>query len=124
MSLKEWHTYGWLRPHQPSPQEIQDLLKIVERDLQDAKGNVSADWRFGIAYNAALKCCTALLHASGYRADAGQAHMRTINALTEILGDTWKSDANYLNRCREKRNTVEYDMAGVATENDVKELLE
>ena len=87
-------------------------------------GNVSADWRFGIAYNAALKCCTALLHASGFRADVAQAHFRTINALPEILGDTWKSDANYLNRCREKRNTVEYDMVGVATENDVKELLE
>ena len=66
MSLKEWQEYGWLRPHQTSPQEIQDLLKIVERDLLDAKSTASADWRFGIAYNAALKCCTILLHTSAY----------------------------------------------------------
>ena len=33
MTLKEWQNYGWLRPHQTSPQEIQDLLKIVDRDL-------------------------------------------------------------------------------------------
>jgi len=30
-------------------------------------GNISADSQFGIAYNAALKLCTLLLHTSGYR---------------------------------------------------------
>lgn len=124
MSLKEWENYGWLRPHQPSPQEIQELLQIVDRDLRDATGgNVSADWRFGIAYNAALKCCTILLHASGYRAEAAQAHFRTLNALPVILGEEWKNEEKYLNMCRTKRNTVEYDMIGAATEENVKELL-
>jgi len=124
MSLKEWLDYGWLRPHQTSPQEIQDLLKIVERDLVDAKSTASADWRFGIAYNAALKCCTILLHTSGYRAPAAQAHQRTIQALPVILGAKWKGEEAYLNNCRSKRNTVEYDMAGVATEVDVAELID
>ena len=124
MSLKEWQNYGWLRPHQTSPQEVQDLLKIVDRDMLDAKSNASSDWRFGIAYNAALKCCAILLHSSGYRAVAAQAHQRTIEALPVILGDTWKADGEYLNKCRSKRNTAEYDMVGVATDNDVKELLE
>ncbi|MGB8354355.1 MAG: hypothetical protein WCD79_10735 [Chthoniobacteraceae bacterium] len=68
MSLKQWADNGWLRPHKTSPQEIADLLAIVERDLADAEGAISADWRFGIAYNAALKLCTILLSASGYRA--------------------------------------------------------
>src|SRR5437868_5347362 len=107
MTLKDWESNGWLRLHQTSPQEIQDLLQIVERDLADALGSVSTDWRFGIAYNAALKCCTILLHASGYRAQAAQAHMRNIEALQMVLGATWKLDANYLNKCREKRNTAE-----------------
>lgn len=35
--------------------EITDLLRIIDRDLRDAGGDISADWRFGIAYNAALK---------------------------------------------------------------------
>jgi hypothetical protein len=124
VSLKEWQEYGWLRPHQTSPQEIQDLLNIVDRDLRDARSNASADWRFGIAYNAALKCCTILLHTSGYRAVAAQAHQRTIQALPVILGDRWKNEEAYLNNCRSKRNTVEYEMAGIATENDVKELID
>lgn len=55
MSLEQWANNGWLRPHQTSAREIQDLLAIVKRDLADAQGEISADWRFGIAYNAALK---------------------------------------------------------------------
>ena len=49
MTLKQWETNGWIRPHQSSPQEISGLLSIVERDLQDAQGQISADWQFGIA---------------------------------------------------------------------------
>lgn len=68
MSLKKWVEFGWLRPHESSRQEIAGLLSIVDRDLKDAnEHSISADWRFGIAYNAALKLCTILLHASGYR---------------------------------------------------------
>ena len=59
MSLETWGKNGWLRPHQTNRQQITDLLAIVERDLTDARNTtVSADWQFGIAYNAALKLCT------------------------------------------------------------------
>jgi len=60
MSLEIWAKNGWLRPHKITRQEIADLLKDAQRDL-------SADWKFGIAYNAALQLCTILLNASGYR---------------------------------------------------------
>ena len=59
MSLKQWADNGWLREHRSSAKEIAGLLSIVNRDLKDAgRVEVSADWRFGIAYNAALKLCT------------------------------------------------------------------
>ena len=67
MSLEQWAKNGWLRPHKSSKQEIANLLEIVDRDLKDAESNISSDWQFGIAYNAALKLCTILLHASSYR---------------------------------------------------------
>ena len=86
MSLKQWADNGWLRPHVTSQQEIADLFAIVGRDLGDAERNISADWRFGIAYNAALKLCTILLYASGYRPEKALQHYRTIAALPEILG--------------------------------------
>jgi hypothetical protein len=42
MSLQSWLNNGWLRAHKTSPQEIQDLLEIVDRDLKDARGGISA----------------------------------------------------------------------------------
>lgn len=124
MSLKQWENDGWLRPHKTSPQEIADLLAIVERDLADAEGNISADWRFGIAYNGALKLCTILLYASSYRAEKNLQHYRTIAALPLILGEQRKDDAEYLDVCRKRRNVTEYDRAGAATKEDATELIE
>lgn len=74
VSLKQWVDNGWLRPHESSRAEVAGLLAIVERDLADAVGEISADWRFGIAYNAVLKLCTILLHASGYRPERAFQH--------------------------------------------------
>lgn len=124
MSLEQWAKNGWLRSHKSSPKEITGLLGIVDRDLKDAEGNISADWRFGIAYNAALKLCAILLHASGYRPEQKLGHYRTLTALPLILGESRKDDADYLDACRAKRNTVEYDIAGVATEADAIELID
>ena len=122
MNLQQWAENRWLRSHQTSPQEIADLLAIVARDLADAECDISADWRFGIAYNAALKLCTILLHASGYRPEKNLQHYRTIAALPLILSERMKDEADYLETCRRKRNIAEYDRAGVATEQDASEL--
>jgi hypothetical protein len=123
MSLKSWAENGWLRRHQTSAQEIADLLKIVDRDLHDARAGVSDDWRFGIAYNAALKLCTILLYLEGYRAERALQHYRTIQALPLILGDGRKGDADYLNTCRAKRNIVEYDRTGAVSSDEADELI-
>lgn len=124
MSLKQWAENGWLRSHKTSPEEISNLLAIVDRDLTDAQKELSSDWQFGIAYNAALKLCTILLYASGYRPEKNLAHYRTLQALPLILGSEMKEDASYLDACRTKRNTVEYDYVGGTTNEDVEELTE
>lgn len=125
MSLKKFKQKGWIRPHSTSRREIQDLPAIVERDLRDAKvPHISSDWRFGIAYNAALKLCTILLYTQGYRSGSGSHHMQTIAALAHIGGLRTQADADYLDTCRRKRNIVEYDYTGGATDNDADELIE
>ena len=123
MSLQQWAENKWLRPHQSSAQEIGNLFAIAERDLDDAKGAISADWRFNIAYNAALQLCTILMHASGYRPEKNLAHFRTLAALPLILGPEHREDAAYLDACRSKRNVVEYDRSGAASETDAEELI-
>lgn len=124
MTLNQWAKNGWLRPHRTSKQEISDLLKIVDRDLEDAQSEaISEDWRFGIAYNAGLKLCTILLHAEGYRAGRTGEHYYTIQALPHILGQIRSEDARYLDTCRRNRNRVEYQSVGEVTEEDVLELI-
>lgn len=103
MSLADLAKNGWLRPHKPSKEEIRNLFEIVERDMKDASAKgISDDWKFGIAYNAALKLCTVLLHSSGYRPEKNLAHYRTLQALPEILGDNHRANADYLDTCRKK----------------------
>jgi hypothetical protein len=124
MSLQDWANSGWLRWHKTSKQEVQQLMAIVDRDLKDARQKgVSADWRFGIAYNAALKLCTILLYVEGFRPEKTLAHYRTLQALPLILGSEKDDDADYLDTCRTKRNTVEYDYVGGATNSDADELI-
>jgi hypothetical protein len=43
MSLQQWANNGWLRVHQTSPKEIQDLLKIVEYDYAGGATKKDAD---------------------------------------------------------------------------------
>jgi len=113
MSLAEWANNGWLRAHKTSRQEIRQLFEIVDRDLKDAQQKgLSPDWRFGIAYNAALKLCTILMYSEGYRPEKTLAHYRSLQALPLILGSEKEDDADYLDSCRAKRNIVEYDYVG------------
>lgn len=124
MTLKPWADNGWLKPHKSSRQEVGNLLAIARRDLVDAqRGGISDDWRFGIAYNAALKLCSILLFAEGYRPDKNLAHYRTLQSLPLILGAKRKDDAAYLDTCRIKRNAVEYDAVGGASAADANELI-
>lgn len=124
MRLQQWKANGWLQTHQTTPAQIADLLAIVDRDLEDSMRDLSPDWQFGIAYNAALKLCTVLLYASGYRPEKNLAHYRTLAALPLILGDSRKDDADYLDTCRAKRNTAEYDTAGTVSQSEADELRE
>ena len=123
MTLQNWADNGWIRPHKTSKKEIANLLMIVDRDLKDASVEISDDWRFGIAYNAALKLCTILLFAEGFRAEKNFQHYRTIHAISIILGEARKADAVYLDACRAKRNIVEYDYIGAVSQRDADELI-
>lgn len=80
MTLQNWANNGWLKHHETSKQEISQLLEIVDRDLKDAiQLNLSEDWRFGIAYNAALKLCTILMYIKGFKPEKALAHYRTLH---------------------------------------------
>jgi len=120
MSLPERERNGWLQRHKSSPNEVRDLLAVVDRDLADcAAEGLSADWRMNIAYNAALQAATVALAAAGYRASRDQHHYRIIQSLRDTVG-TDASTVNTFDTFRKKRNTAGYDRAGLVSDADAK----
>jgi hypothetical protein len=108
MSLQSWLGSGKLKAHKTSKEEIADLLKAVDRDLQDAQLTVlSTDRRFATAYSAALLMATVALTSSGYRASQEGHHHWTIQS----LAFTVKLDSRAVDRLdafRRKRNIADY----------------
>jgi uncharacterized protein (UPF0332 family) len=124
MSLQRLLSEGRLRPHQTSVREIVELCEVADRDLADAAVlQLSTDRRFATAYNAALALATMALHAGGYRAVGIGHHWATFQALSEIMGPQQQARQDYFDHCRGRRNTADYDRAGVTTESQAQELL-
>ena len=123
MSFADWVKNGWLVAHKSSKQEIANLLGIVARDLKDSQAkDVSDDWRFAIAYNAALQAATAALAAAGYRASRENHHYRVIQSLELNL----EKDTKFIrafDAFRKKRNVSSYDIGGGISHREVEEML-
>jgi hypothetical protein len=124
MSLEAWRNNGWLSPHQPTRQEIADLLALVDRDLKDCQSEgLSADWRFNIAYNALLQTATAALAAAGYRAGRDAHHYRVLQSLafTAALDE---AVLRQLDAFRKKRNLTGYERIGAVSDREVSEVIQ
>jgi len=124
MILKSLLREGRLKPHQTSQNEIRDLLAIVERDINDAQdSNVSTDWRFAIAYNAALQLSIIPLYCKGYKPVSGGHHFIVFQSIKLTLGNKFKGLSDYFDSCRNKRNITEYDRSGEITNTETEELI-
>ena len=123
MDLRSWLRNGWLVEHETSPQEIADLLAVVDRDLADCHiSGLSPDWRLGIAYNAALQAATAALAACGYRAAREMHHYRVIHSL-ELTIAASSSVVDQLEAFRKKRNIGGYERAGQISDQEASEMI-
>ena len=107
-----------------SKAEIDDLRSAVDRNLRDADIDaLSADNRFGLAYEAALLLAKMAIACAGYRIKGHDAHQTTFAALPLVLGPSVQPTASYFDRCRRKRNEISYDAADVVTDTEVEEIL-
>lgn len=100
-----------------------DLIDAARADLTDAGQGISPAWRFAIAYNAALRLCTAALQTAKYRATRDQKHYRTIAALPLILGPEAAELAGFLDHCRTKRHDVTYESLSAVSAAEADELV-
>lgn len=123
VSLKNWAQSGWLVEHASSPEEMRELMGIARRDLKDCQTEgLSDDWRFNIAYNAALQLAIAALAAAGYRASRDSHHYRVIQSLALTVG----ADADLVSQFdafRKKRNISAYERMGTVSQQECGEMV-
>ena len=112
--------------HRTSKKELDDIRALIARDLADAGVTaLSADRRFATAYNAALLTAHMLIACAGYRVTAKTGHHKVaFDAITLTLGASASKYADYFERCRRKRNVIDYTRSHVATETEAQEILE
>ncbi|NQT37554.1 MAG: hypothetical protein HQ581_08700 [Planctomycetes bacterium] len=123
MTLKDWLNNRWLMEHEPSRQEIADLLGVIDRDLADCRTpRLSADWKLTIAYNAAMRVATAALAVAGYRASRDAHHFRAIQTMALTMGVDAPTVAQ-LDAFRKKRNISDYERAGAVSDVEASEMI-
>jgi uncharacterized protein (UPF0332 family) len=125
MSLQELLNQDKLRPHKTSKEEIANLLKLVKRDIKDAKVSVlSSDRKFATAYNAVLQSATILLYCKGYRTSGMGHHFTVFESMKEILGQDYFELADYFDSCRAQRNVTDYSYPGEVSIAEAEELIQ
>jgi hypothetical protein len=111
--------------HTTSRRELDRLRAVVARDLRDTRvPGLSTDRKFATAYNAVLQPAQMVIACAGYRVVGQGRHLTIFQALELAMGPNIAALASYFDTCRRKRNMLDYDMADVATDTELEELLQ
>ena len=125
MNLERLRSQGRLRLHSARKEEIQEMLRIAMRDLNDAAvPGLSSDRCFFIAYEAALTLATIPLYCSGLETHGSGHHWMTFAVLPDVMGPDIGELAGYFEVCRTKRHIGTYDRGGLISQSEAEELIE
>ena len=125
MSWKKLLQDNKVHRHTTSRQELNEIRRLVARDLTDAAiPALSEDRRFATAYNAALQTAKMAIACAGYRIASVPGHHRlTFEGAKLVLGKPAEHLADYFDSCRRKRNEIDYSGATIATTTESDELV-
>ena len=123
MTLELYFRNEWIRKHESSPEEMANLFAIADRDIEQSQTpGLGPEWRFDIAYNAALQLAVAALAAAGYQAERQSKHQRSIECLAFTVGSP-AQDVDFLDRCRRKRHVAIYEQVGAVSDQEAEEMI-
>lgn len=124
MKYDELLASGKIRKQRISKTEIKRAIERAERDLKTARVVMAGDWDWGfaIAYNAILQASRAYMFAKGYRPASHEGHKNTFAFMRLAMGKQYEDLVMYFDRVRNKRNQAMYDVAGMISETEAKNL--
>lgn len=95
-----------LKREPPSRTEYEGLVHSGKARLEDAaRGDLSIESRFDLAYNAAHALALAALRRMGYRSSSRYLVFQTLPHTTGVPASVWR----VLSTCHQKRNLSEYE---------------
>lgn len=111
------------RKQATSPDEIQRLPAVVDRDLRQADVvGLELDGTFSFLYNVALQLATIALRLNGLRVGETAHHKESFRAVRDLVPVELASAVACFDRARRKRNALTYDQAGLIAQSDVSDL--
>ncbi len=124
MKYDELLKSGRIRKERISRREVDRALGRAERDLKTARSVMPSDWDWGFAitYNAILQASRAYMFAQGYRPASTEGHKNTFAFMRVAMGKEYEDMMSYFDRMRSKRNQAIYDVAGLITETEARNL--
>jgi uncharacterized protein (UPF0332 family) len=124
MKYDELLKSGRIRKQRISQAEIDRALERAKRDLKTAQKVMAGDWDWGfaVAYNAVLQASRAYMFAKGYRPTGAEGHKSTFAFMRLAMGRQYDDLITYFDRVRNKRNQAIYDVAGLITETEARNL--
>lgn len=117
MSWKQLLDNRDVQRHRTSKQELDNIRKLIIRDLADASITaLSADRRFATGNNAALQAAAMTVLCSGNRVSVRAGHHQiTFEAAHLAIGSKAVALTDYFDACRRKHNVIDYMNSSVAT---------
>ena len=114
-----------IRREEISRLEVNQALQRAARDLRTARRIMSEDWDWGfaVAYNAVLQASRAYMFAQGYRPASAEGHKNAFAFMRIAMGRHHEETITYFDRMRSKRNQAIYEVAGLITETEARNLL-
>ena len=116
---------GRIQPGRFSREQVEGCMRIARRDLEAASAiiDMSPEWAFNVAYNAALQAGRAYMFHEGYRA-TGEGHHATVVRFLEIgLGREYEEILMVVDRMRRKRNRATYDVVETISRKEADEAI-
>lgn len=122
MSLEKLLNDKKIVKHTPTKEAINDLFKLIQRDIKDSEiPALSIDRKFISLYSAAQLLATVILYHNGYRT-RGEAHHHTTFEAAKIFLPKETNVLEYFDRCRVLRNKTEYERSGIISTNEIQSL--
>ena len=128
MKLKDWAVKKNLKEEETSNEEIAELLRLADQNLQDCEilstTAISHDLYHSCVYRAALPLAKASLRAEGYRVStaAEKGHIILLDALAFTVDKRSKYKTE-LHEARQVRNQTTYTSVTTDEKSDIDRLL-